>query len=176
MATVNAQSVEDFADRIVYRFPGGVYDQALSAWNSVFNEGLKTLVNTDVSRSYIIPASGLSYRFFKVELSIFGYARVTESGGGYGLMVLSCKFSRVSIPSLNYDGKSLLTDFYSEKSENIVVSQQLRAINIGNVLMEPAVVVSDLQFTGLSHLQFSNGAGTSGLRAIVQPTVTAYKK
>ena len=176
MATVNAQSVEDFADRIVYRFPGGRYTQAETNWNGAFTTGLKTLFNTDTTREYSIPASGIPAKFFKVDLYIYTSVQVTESGNIGGLMLLKCGFLRVSIPSLNYDGRSMQTEFYQEKNENYIPSAQMRFINIANITLEPVLDVAAMQYTGLSGITFTNPGTGTNLTAIIQPVVTMYKK
>lgn len=171
---INPKSIEEYADRVVYRYDGGRYNQALTAWTSVFTTGLKTLVNTDTSRSYIVPKIGIAARFFKITFDFFVSVNVTETT--VGVCLAKTSFFRVSIPSLNFDGKSQLTDFYNEKAEQFIASGQLRAINIGDIQVEPVTEFSNLQFTSLSGIAFSFGAATTGLTAIVQPTVTHYKK
>lgn len=174
MADVNAQSIEDYADRIVYRFVGGRYEQALTTFQLAASVGLKTLVNTDTYRSYIIPKSGLQARFFKIEFEFFGAINVTDSNGV--LYLLEAKFFKISIPSLNFDGKSLSTEFYGKKSEAFYASPYLRSVNIGDILAEPSALPSQIQFETAAGLSFNFGAGTTGLRAIIVPTVTFYKK
>lgn len=181
MATVNAQSVEDFADRIVYRFPAGRYEQTPVSWNSMCSPGLKTLVNTDASRSYVVPSSGLSYKFFKIEWLIKTFV-VLDTATAPGLKSIVCDFARYSslAPALNYDGRSLQTEFYEKKSENVYASASLRSINISNIALEPIMHTTDLS-TGGSYgfnafLDWSTSAVTNYLVALLQPTVTAYKK
>lgn len=174
MAAVNAQSVEDFADRIVYRYPGGRYEQALTTMSGAFSVGLKLLANTDINRSYIIPTSGVQARFFKVEYVAIAAAQVAETTIGNTLIPI--QFSKISIPTLNYDGKSQQTEFYDTKFENIIPASYLRAINIGNISIEPVLDYGTMQWTGLSGVQFNIGGATTGLVAIVHPTVTFYKK
>ena len=174
MADVNAQSVEDFSDRTIYRYAGGRYEQTLTSWVNVFTVGLKTLVNLDTSRTYVVPRSGLPSRFYKIIIEAYLSVLVTESTIGQTL--IKTTFFKMSIPSLNFDGKSQQTDFYSESTEQYVTSPQLRAINIGNILAEPQMEFSNIQNTSLSALQFQPGAGTTGLVGIIRPTVIAYKK
>jgi len=174
VADVNAQSIEDYSDRIVYRFVGGRYEQALTTFQLSASVGLKTLVNTDTSRSYIIPKSANQARFFKIDLEFYGSINVTDSGGV--LYLLEAKFFKISIPTLNFDGKSLCTEFYGQKSEMFYTSSYLRAVNIGNILAEPCGLPSQIQFETASGLSFNFGAGTTGLRAIIVPTVTFFKK
>jgi len=177
MADINAQSVEDYADRIVYRYAGGRYEQVLTNWAGSLSPGLKTLVNTDTKRSYIVPRSGSPAKFFKVEIFIFSCLKIASPSyylTPYGLM--QCGFFRVSIPSLNFDGKSQVTEFYKESTEQIVPSSQLRSINIGDILLEPSVIFANIQSNDTGTFSFSGGAGTTGLISIVQPIVTYYKK
>ena len=177
MADVNAQSVEDYADRIVYRFDGGRYEQALTTWAGAVSPGLKTLVNTDTARSYLIPRSGLPARFFKIDLRV--RVALKNFSGTTDLTpyaLIDWNFLRVSIPTLNFDGKSQVTDFYSDFTEQIVSSPQLRAINITDISVEPSGIFANLQSTSLSNFSFVGSAATVGLVAIVQPTVTFFKK
>lgn len=177
MADINAQSVEDYADRIVYRYRGGRYDQVLTGWIGAFPASLLTLLNTDTARTYVVPRSGLPAKFFKIELSIYTAAYVTEIAAGVGLTLVKASFFRVNIPTLNFDGKSQITEFYSEKNEQYYTSPQLRAINIGNIQVEPIIPYSDLLFTpGITTPQFNPAGATTGITAIIQPTVTYYKK
>ena len=180
MATVNTQSVEDFADRIVYRFPGGRYEQALTGWVGAFSSATtKTLVNTDTSRSYVIPASGINAKFYKIDIEIFTAVNVTEaaSGANIGLTQTKISFFKVSIPSLNFDGKPQVTDYYSQKTEQFYTSPQLRAINIGDLIIEPIVMYSELLSTPVvTYPQFDIGAGKTQIVAYLKPTVTFYKK
>lgn len=174
MADVNAQSIEDYADRIVYRFAGGRYEQVLTTFQLAASVGLKTLVNTDTTRAYIVPKSAVQARFYKIELEIYSSINITDTAGV--LYLMEAKFFKVSIPSLNFDGKSLSTEFYGGKSEMFYTSSYLRAINIGNILAEPCGLPSQIQFQTPSGLSFAFTAGTTGLRAIIVPTVTFYKK
>jgi len=175
VADVNAQSIEEFSDRVVYRFIGGRYQQAVSTMSAALNTGLKTLVNTDTTRNYIIPRSGTSARFYKVELNIFCALQATEAVV-IGACLVPMKFFRVVMSSLLFDGKSLTTDFFKESNENIIASSYLRNISIRDIQMEPVFNPGQLQQTALSQFQFTTGAGTTALYAIVQPTVTFYKK
>lgn len=177
MANVNAQSVEDYADRIVYRFPGGRYEQVLTTWASAFTTGLKTLVNADTSRSYVVPTSGINAKFFKIDLRIYIAVSVTLTSPSSFSSLTKSGFLRVSIPTLNMDGKSQLTDFYQEKTEFFYTSQQLRAINISNILVEPIQSYTDLRSTvNVTTPQFDTTSAVTQLVGIVQPTVTFYKK
>lgn len=177
MADVNASSVEDYADRIVYRYAGGRYEQALTTWASAFSSAsLLTLVNTDTSRSYVVPRSGLPAKFYKIELNLFSAVRLTDTNVPIGLTLVKTPFFKISIPTLNFDGKSQLTEFYKQDNEQFYTSQQLRSINIGNVLLEPSMEYSNIQFFTGSYPAFSVAAGSTGFIAIVQPTVTMYKK
>lgn len=177
MANVNAQSVEDYADRIVYRFPGGRYEQVLTNWASAFTTGLKTLVNTDTDRSYVVPTSGINAKFFKIDLSIYIAVSVTLTSPSSFSSLTKSWFLRVSIPTLNMDGKSQLTEFYQEKTEFFYTSQQLRAINISNILVEPVQSYTDLRNTmNVTTVQFDFASALTQLVGIVQPTVTFFKK
>lgn len=181
MADVAAQSIEEFADRIIYRYPGGRYEQSPTTWASLITPGLKTLVNTQTSRSYVVPQIGINAKFFKIEWLINTFMVLNASGGG-GLRVLKCDFARYATPSpaLNYDGKSLQTEFYDKKTENIYASPNLRAINISNIQVEPIGSLSDYTASGISGFSASIDWDTSGstnyLAAILQPVVTLYKK
>ena len=170
MANVNAQSVEDYADRIVYRYAGGRFEQAASLCTTVFSTGLKTLVNTDTSRSYIIPASGISARFFKIDWTFNTFA-VFVNNSGAGTINTKVDFARIVASSLNYDGKAQQTIFIENQVENFYTSPQLRAINIGNIQMEPKMPAF-----GTFNLTYESNSLNSYLVAIVQPVVTFYKK
>lgn len=177
MADVNAQSVEDYADRIIYRYPGGRYEQVLGTIAQALTTGLKTLVNTSTARVYVMPATGMPARFFKVEWLIsVALQTLGTANDMIGSVLMPCSFLRLSATSLNYDGKELQTEFYEKKSENFVTSPQLRAVNIGNVSVEPVFDFSSWQFTGLSNAQWSGASPNCGLVAILQPTITFYKK
>lgn len=180
MAQINAQSVEDFSDRIVYRYTGGRYEQALTDWPGALSSTVaKTLVNTQTSRSYIVPASGISARFYKIEFEIYTAVNLTENavGANIGLTLARMKFLQISMSSLNFDGKPQVTEFYNEKTELMYTSPQLRAINLGDIKMVPLCIWTDLRYpTAVPYPQFSTGAGTTQLVAIVKPTVTFYKK
>jgi len=182
VADVNAQSVEDFADRIIYRFPAGRYEQAATTWPLVMTPGLKTLVNTDTSRSYVIPASGISAKFFKIEW-FFNLAVVMQNDAvpGTPLVMVDIDFLRFATPSpsLNYDGKSLQTEFYERKIENYYSSPQLRAINISNISVEPKSITANYLggSTSLdSRISWNVVSSVSYLVALFQPVVTFYKK
>jgi hypothetical protein len=176
MANVNAQSIEDYADRIVYRYAAGRYEQALTTWTGAFSSSTsKTLVNTDTSRSYIVPETNQSARFYKIDIEICTAVNVTEDA--IGLTLTNISFFKITIPSLNFDGKSQLTDFYEKRTVQFYTSPQLRAINIGDLIMEPVVSYTDLRNTpGVTYPSFSIGAGTTQLIAYLRPTVTYFKK
>lgn len=176
MANVNAQSVEDFADRIIYRFPAGRYEQAaLGNISTVISTGLKTLANTDTSRSYIIPSSGISARFFKIEWVFNMAIQVNNYIIGYDLLI-DHDFIRYSTPApaLNYDGKTLQTEFYERKTENYYQAQQLRSINIKDIAVEPKL--TDLLYVITAQFDLNLGSNTNKLVALLQPIVTFYKK
>ena len=175
MATVNAQSVEDFADRIVYRYEPGIYLQAAAAITSVTSPGLKTLVNSDTSRSYIVPASGLPARFYKIEWAI-NLSMVLAPVIG-GTASIAANFVRLEIPSLNYDGKGLQTKFNVPMFETYYASAQLRSVNIGNISIEPKVNadVYSPRNTG-GDIAFDSVNAVSYLSATLAPTITFYKK
>ena len=175
MATVNAQSVEDFADRIVYRYSGGRYEQTLTTPALSLSTGLKTLLNTDTSRSYVVPASGIPSRFYKVELKFYGSFQINEDNRAIGPTLVPCEFFQISIPSLNYDGRALQTIFSAKSAENMVTSAQLRAVNIGNIQAEPMIDYSIIQNTALSRIQFDTSL-LVGLRAVIEFVVTCYRK
>ena len=175
MADVNAQSVEDYADRIVYRYPGGRYEQTLGTYLLALTPGLKTLINTDTARTYVIPQSGLPARFFKISLEIYTSLLLTDIAG-VSTTLIKTGFFKISIPSLNFDGKSLDTEFYKEVNDMIFTSPNLRAINIGDITLEPVQIPGYAQNTALSRMQFDTGAATTGLRAIIRPIVTFFKK
>lgn len=176
MAVIAPQSVEELSDRIIYRYPGGRYDQALTNWNGALTSGQKTLVNTDTTRSYSVPASGIPARFFSVDLYFTTSVVLKEILGVNGNMNVVCGFFSISIPTLNYDGRTLQTDFYQPKTTNYIPSTQLRAINLSNILVDPIFNIGEVQFTALSGFGFSNGASETQLIAIIQPIVTMYKK
>lgn len=174
MAIINAVSIEDYSDRIIYRYPGGRYEQAASTLFPVFSTGLKTLVNTETSRSYDVPRSGSPARFYRIDY-VFNTAAsflLSDNSTNYSIAI---DFLRILINSLNYDGKTAQTEFYEKKTENYLASSQLRAINIGNIQVEPKFSISDIQWTGLSGITPS-AATTAFLIAIIQPVVTMFKK
>lgn len=175
MADVAAQSIEEFADRIIYRYPGGRYEQASTDYYGSLTIGLKTLVNTQASISYNIPRSGISARFFKVEWNMTASVAILADGVASYFLVKT-DFFRIVASSLNYDGKSLQTEFYKEQTENIVSAPQLRSINITNIQIEPRFDLSLIQSTGLSYVRAAPSPGTCYLIAILQPVVTHYKK
>lgn len=182
MATVNAQSVEDFADRIVYRFPAGRYEQIATTWGATMTPGLKVLVNTDTTRSYVIPASGVSAKFFKIEWFFkLGVVFQNDAISGTPLVLVEMDFLKflTPAPALSYDGKSLQTEFYQEKTENIYQSPQLRAINISNISVEPRSIASNYLGGSTSldaRVSWNIVSSVSYLVALFQPTVTFYKK
>lgn len=176
MASINAQSVEELADRIVYRYPGGRFEQTATNWSGALTAGAKTLVNTDTARSYVVPASGIPAKFFSVEWYISTSVNLTENINVGGIMNVTCGFFSISIPTLNYDGRTLQTDFYQEKTVNLIPSTQLRAISMSNIAMDPIFNIGQVQFTALSGFGFTNGAAATKLIAIIQPIVTMFKK
>ena len=176
MADVNAISIEELPDRIIYRYPGGEYLQSVTGFVGALSTGAKTLVNTDIARSYVVPASSIPAKFFVLEISIFACAQLTETVQGIGIMNLPWKFLKVTAPELNYDGRSLQIDFLKETTRFFVPSTQLRALNITNITMEPMISIGDVQSTGLSAFAYSNGGVASNLRAIIQPTITKITK
>jgi hypothetical protein len=178
MATVNAQSVEDFADRIIYRFPGGRFEQAPVTWKDTMTPGLKTLVNTDTNRQYVVPASGIGAKFYKIEWFFSAFVVfVNDATAGAGQeMMTNIGFVRINAGNLNYDGKPQQTEFYTEKIENYYTSPQLRSINIANIQMEPKINAIDAASTGTWTTNYQAVASVSYLGVIAQPTVTFYKK
>lgn len=175
MANVNAQSIEEFADRIIYRYPAGRYEAIPGNISTVISTGLKTLVNTDASRSYIVPASGISARFFKIEWVFNMAIQVNNAIIGYDLLI-DHDFIRYSTPdpALNYDGKALQTEFYERKTENYYQSPQLRSINIKDIAVEPKL--TDLLYVITAQFDLNLGSNSNKLVALLQPIVTFYKK
>ena len=179
MANINAQSVEDLPDRIIYRYPAGRYQQTPTNWVYIGNPGLTTLVNTQTSRSYVIPASGISAKLFKIEWVINTFA--VFDAGSNGLRSIKYDFARIVTPSpaLNYDGKTLQTEFYEKKTENFYTSPQLRSINISDIQVEPMFDITNIAGAGAgltAVLDFNLAATTFYMAALMQPTVTFYKK
>lgn len=179
MATSSPQSVEDYADRIVYRFTACRFEQTPTTWVNIGNPGLTALVNTQTNLSWVVPASGLPARFFKIDW-VFNTFAVFDAGAD-GLRNIHCGFSKIvsTSPALNYDGKTLQTEFYNRKSENIYASAQLRAINIKDISIEPIFHTTDIAGAGAalaSVIDFNVGASTFYIVALMQPTVTFFKK
>lgn len=173
MADVNAQSVEDFGNKVVYRYPAGRYAQTLTTVALAISTGLKTCVNSGTSYSYVIPATGLPSIGYKItwlfKTCIQVYSTTLTSS-----LLLDSKFIKYSASSLNYDGKPLQTEFYEEKTENVYVGQQLRAINIGNISVEP--ITSFLFESAIANYNIDFNSSVTGIVAMLQPVVTAYKK
>ena len=144
-------------------------------FNTVMTIGLKTLVNTDTTRQYVVPASGISARFYKIEWTFNTFAVFVNAIFGTTISI-RMEFTKLLASTLNYDGKPQQTDFYSEKSENYYTSPQLRAINIGNIQMEPKIAATDAASTGAWSLNYETASANSYLAAILQPVVTFYKK
>lgn len=182
MADVQAQSVEDFADRIIYRYPAGRYEQVAVTWQNTMTPGLKVLVNTDTTRRYIVPASGIIARFFKIEWFFnLGVVFQNDAVGGNPLVLVEMDFLRflTPSPSLSYDGKSMQTEFYEKKTENIYQSPQLRSINISNISVEPRSIAANYLggSTALdARVSWNIASSVSYLVALFQPVVTFYKK
>lgn len=175
MAVINAQSVEDFSDRIIYRFPAGRYEQALSNFADTISSGYKTLVNTETSRRYNIPQSGISARFYKINL-LFSAVLIGVGPGAYTSIMARAGFFRINAPSLTFDGKSMQTEFYEPKNEIMYGAAQLRAIDITDIQMEPSLATTDFQGTALSTFNFGAGSLDSRLAVLMQIIVTYYKK
>jgi len=173
MAEVNAQSVEEFPDRVIYRYPAGRYEQGAVSAGNVFSPGLKTCVNTQTSISYIVPSSGLSARFYKIEWLFKSVVQSTNAINSITILN-SIDFLRYSATSLNYDGKSLQTEFYQEKTENYYTSPQLRSINIGNISVETRPSLANYLLT--AQIDIFNSTNTNFIIALLQPIVTFYKK
>jgi hypothetical protein len=175
MATVNAQSVEDFAGRIVYRYPSCRFQQAAGLWELTMSPGVKSLVNTDLALVYVVPSSGTSYLFFKIQWAI--KVGVVFSNGaipGNPLVFTESSFSKISA-NINYDGKSLQTEFSDKKIENFYTSPQLRAINVGNISLEPLTIAANLA-PDPTRIAANILTADAYLVAMFTPIVTAYKK
>lgn len=172
---IGPQAIEEYANKVVYRFAGGRFEQALVNIADAISPGLKTLVNTDTTRSYLIPRYGISALSYKIDL-LFSLAVKLASGGGAAPTMSKAEFFRVSAPTLNFDGRSCVTDFYERKNSFAVVSSQLRAINITNISVEPAINMANLQGTTLSSFVYTAGVLDTQLLLYMQPIVTFYKK
>lgn len=175
MADVNAQSVEEYLDRVVYRFPAARFAQATTTVAAGLTPGLKTLVNAATTSSFIIPATNEASRFFKIEWSfIAAFQAVSNTSGSAFNQKIS--FLEIAASSLLYDGKSITTSFYEEKESVIYTSPQLRAITIGNIALDPLQMRTDWDnFHPVSTTTLNTGANAF-LLASVRPVVTRYKK
>ena len=175
MASVNAQSVEDYADRIVYRYPAARFAQATTTIVLGLTPGLKALVNSATTSEFIIPASNESAKFFKIDWFFnVAFQSVNVSSGSIFNQKIS--FLEISVTSLNYDGKNLTTSFFEERESVILSSPQLRQINIGNISVDPLQLSTDwINYHPLSTTTLSLGANAF-LLAAVRPVVTRYKK
>jgi hypothetical protein len=176
MAAVNSQSVEDFADRIIYRYPAARFEQAAVIFESAVDPGLKTLVNTATSTEFNIPASGISARFYKVDWTFKLLISMFNSGSGGWQVFNDIKFLRyiTPAPALNYDGKSFQTEFYDDKTEAYIPSAQLRTISITNIQVEPVSIAANYLVN--ASIAWDFGAAVTQLIALLQPVVTFYKK
>lgn len=177
MANVAAQSAEEFTDRVIYRYPACRFEQTPGNVALSLSVGLKTLTNTTASTSFVIPASGISAKMYRVEWCFVTSVQVSEFSHPIGNTLIRCGFNQLIASSLNYDGKPLQTKFYKNTAEVFVISNQLRAINITDLQVEPLWSFGDLQFTGgvaSGYLQWTDA--TVALVALMQPTVTFYKK
>lgn len=172
MATIIPASIEEYADRIVYKYVAGRYEQTPALIFNVLTPGLKTLLNTDTTRTYNVPAIGQNARFYKVDLYISACLFAQNTGTGTDILVRQ-DFFKVSIPTLKFDGKSPITEFYDKQSSFIVPSSQLRQLTIGDVLLEPSVITANLQWVAGSGYTF---AGNGGWVSLIQPVVTFIKK
>lgn len=173
MAAVNIASIEEYADRIVYKYLAGRYEQVPAAIATVVTPGLKTLVNTDTTREYNIPATGESAKFYKVDLYISTCLSAVNTGTGSTDVLVRQDFFRVSIPTLKFDGKSPITEFYDKQSSFIIPSSQLRQLSMGNISLEPSLMTTNLQWSAGQGYTF---AGNANWVALIQPIVTFYKK
>lgn len=173
MANVNAQSVEDLPDRTIYRFAAGRFEQVATSAGNVFSPGLKTCVNTQASISYIVPASGISARLYKIEWNLKMVVQSFNAVNSTNTLN-SIDFLRMSATSLNYDGKNQQTEFYENKTENYYTSPQLRSINIGNISVETKPSLSNYLYS--PQIDIFNSYATNFIIALFQPTVTFYKK
>lgn len=179
MATVNAQSVEDFADRIIYRFPATRFEQTPVTIKNTGSPGLKTLVNTSANVSYVIPASGVSARFFKIQWLINTAVVLSNTASGTILQTVGIDFLRYSALGLNYDGRSMQTEFYEKNTENYYPSVQLRSINLGDISIEPIINTTNLSGAGFglnAVLDWDIIGAVSYIVALLNPVVTFYKK
>ena len=179
MATVNAQSVEDFADRIVYRFPAARFEQVPVTIKNTGSPGLKTLVNVATSTSFMVPASGMAARFFKIEWIINTSVVLTNTASGTILQMVKIDFLKYLASSLNYDGKSQQIEFYEKNTENYYTSPQLRAINIGNISIEPIIETTNMSGAGFglnAVIDWDISSSVSYIVALLHPVVTFYKK
>lgn len=175
MANVSAQSVEDYADRVVYRYPSCRFQQVAGLWELTMTPGVKSLINTDLALVYVVPSSGVPYRFFKIEWAI--KTGVIFSNGALvssPLIFVKTDFSKI-IADVNYDGKPLQTEFSEKKIQNFYVSPQLRAINVRNIAMEPLVMAADLA-PNPTRISANIASNDAYLVAMLTPIVTAYKK
>lgn len=177
MATVNAQSVEDFADRIIYTYPAAKFTQVAVGIGAALTPGYKTLVNNATNTSFVVPASGISAKFFKINWIIVPALVVTNNfpAAAGASVTARIDYTKLLATSLNYDGKSLQTEICSKEFENYYGSQQLRAINITDISLEPLVKLTD--YTSYStDAQIQPSSGSYSIIAYMQPRVTFYKK
>ena len=175
MADVNAQSVEEYADRIVYRFPAARFAQATTTVASALTPGLKILVNAATTSNFIVPATNESAKFFKIEWSFIAAFQAYSNTSG-SLFNQKIRFLEISATSLLYDGKSLTTSFYEEKEVLMYTSPQLRSITVANITLDPLQVRTDwTNYHPVSTTTLSTGANAF-LLASMRPIVTRYKK
>lgn len=175
MATVNAQSVEDFAGRVVYRYPSCRFEQVPGLWQLTMSPGLKSLINTDSALSYVVPAAGISYSFFRIQWGVkLGTIFSNGAIAGNPLIIVKTDFTKLNL-DVNYDGKSLQTEFTSKNIENYYTSPQLRAINVGDLNLEPLAVAANLA-PDPTRISANIATADAYLIATLSPIVTAYKK
>lgn len=170
MASVNAQSIEELPDRIIYRYPGGRFEQASGSFASSLASGFKTCVNTDTTREYVVPSSNQPARFFKIDLFFNCFLSVANTLNGGYVQLVELGFSKIYAP-LNYDGKSLQTEFYEKNNVNLYTSRQLRSVSIANISIEP--VAGSLMAANNGY--FAYNTGVSFIVAIMHPVITYFK-
>lgn len=170
MANVNPQSIEEFNDRVIYRYPGGRFEQSSGSFAASLSSGLKTCVNTDTTRNYVVPASNQPARFFKIDLFFNCFLSVANTLNGGYVQLVDLDFSKIYAP-LNYDGKSLQTEFYEKNTTNFYTSRQFRSLSIADISVEPVAGVLMAANNGY----FAYNTGVSFIVAIMQPVITYFK-
>lgn len=181
MADVAAQSIEEFGDRIIYRYPAARFEQVPVIFSAALSPGLKTLVNTQAAVSFVIPPIGITAKLFQIDWLLKTYIVLQNDAlAGTPLTCVNIGFVRMVTPSplLNYDGKSLQTQFYETKTTNLLSSKQLRSINVSDIQLEPASDSSNYANGPASDARFlfNTPSAVSYLLALFQPVVTLYKK